>query len=106
MKPPIYDDIVGYTESSVVRFEGTVYSNVSDYLTPVSSGGTDTMNTTSEHQTVHQVPEVMLYIVTHATYSSMHSTCIKGAFYHSDYTLRNLNVHVLECFCGAEMLYV
>ena len=42
-----------HSQSSVGRYEGTVYSNVSDYLTAVSSGGIDTMGTIEERRITH-----------------------------------------------------
>ena len=75
MKPPIYAEIEGHPESSEVKYEDTVYSNVSDYLTPVSSGGTDTLSTIGEHHTMRTLPEVMPALITHTRAQCMHQGC-------------------------------
>ena len=72
MKPPIYAEIEGHPELSEVKYEDTVYSNVTDYLTPVSSGGTDTMSTIGEHHTMRTLPEVMPALITHTRAQCMH----------------------------------
>ena len=101
MKPPIYAEIEGHPESSEVKHEDTVYSNVTDYLTPVSSSGTDTMSTIGEHHTMRTLPEVMPALITHTRAQCMHQGCTVTVYVHQNV----LDVIVVQIHCVAQTTY-